>query len=218
MHVFLLPHVGLSVDLSFSRPDKKFIGALQWTTCFSKVSRHTLRQIGHTSWIWNNGILRKYLKIVWYSNGDIYWPNPSIRITIKNKKNIEHVFLANTQKKHLSCGHVKLHFYILNSFTKKGTRQNMLCFRRDDALASKTATLKIWNCTTKTIQNNVKISVHTWKPQKRTRKPLLPSTNPTTTTPTLIDKETNIHRRSPKKGLTPTATSSTSPHNSLSTT
>ena len=36
----------------------------------------------------------------------------------------------------------------------------MLCFRRDDVFASKIANIEIWNRTTKTIQNIIKIRVH----------------------------------------------------------
>ena len=39
----------------------------------------------------------------------------------------------------MSSDHVKLQFHILNTFTKKDTCPNMLCFMRDNVLASKTA-------------------------------------------------------------------------------
>ena len=37
----------------------------------------------------------------------------------------------------MSSGHVKFNFYILNSFTKRGNCQNMLCFKKNDVTAVK---------------------------------------------------------------------------------
>jgi hypothetical protein len=37
---------------------------------------------------------------------------------------------------------LKANFHVLNNFTKQGTRQNMLGFKRDDVLASETAKVK----------------------------------------------------------------------------
>lgn len=69
--------------------------------------------------------------------------------------------LQITKNYFLSCDHIKLYIHVLNNFTKKGTRQNMLCFKMDNVLGSKTAKVKIWNHNTKNIQSSVNISVHT---------------------------------------------------------
>lgn len=50
-------------------------------------------------------------------------------------------------------GHVKLYINVLNTFTKKGTRQNMLYFRRDNILYSKTAKIELWNHNINTIMS-----------------------------------------------------------------
>lgn len=47
--------------------------------------------------------------------------------------------LQITKDYFLSHDHIKIHFHILNTFTKKGTRQNILDFMRDNIIASKTA-------------------------------------------------------------------------------
>ena len=54
--------------------------SLQCTACSPKLSRHALRQTGQTSSIGNKRIMRRYLRIVRYSIGDICWSNPSIGI------------------------------------------------------------------------------------------------------------------------------------------
>lgn len=58
------------------------------------------------------------------------------------------------------CGHVKLYIYLLKTYTKNNTHQNMLCFRLDYVIASKTTKVKILNSNTKTLQNFVEIKVH----------------------------------------------------------
>ena len=105
--------------------------------------------------------------------------------------------LANTLILLMSSGHVKLNFHILNTFTKKGTCQNMLSFWRDVALASKNVNVKnlesyyedytkhcqyprsyhLSHCLSK--YDLVAPKTVPWKPQKRTKKPLLLSTTPT---------------------------------------
>jgi len=109
-HPYTISSTGLSVDLLSSGSVRKFTDAsfftdtparlniskstsltksclylkpgssLQWTTYSPKVSRHALRQTGHTTSIEKSGIIRRYLRIVRYSTSDICWPNPSIRI------------------------------------------------------------------------------------------------------------------------------------------
>jgi hypothetical protein len=54
--------------------------SLQWVACSPKVSRHALRQIGQTSSLGNSGIISRYLRIIRYSNGDMWWFNPSMGI------------------------------------------------------------------------------------------------------------------------------------------
>lgn len=146
MHVFLLsPYtitfVGLNVDLSSFRSNKKFTSA----SSSAYISAHlyiykmigltksclylkpwnsfqwiALRHIRHISSIGYNGIIRQYLRIVWYFTDEICWSNTSIGID-KRKfwacaswREPKIAFFS-------SCGHVKLHFDILNNYTENST-------------------------------------------------------------------------------------------------
>lgn len=80
-----------------------------------KVSRHALRPTGQT---WNNGIMRRYLRIVQYSIGDICWPKSSIGIA--RRKSLSMCCLQTPKNRFLLGVHVKLYFHVPNTFTKKG--------------------------------------------------------------------------------------------------
>lgn len=56
------------------------------------------------------------------------------------EKNLSMCCLQTAKNYFMSCSHVKLHIHVLNTFTKKDIRQNMLCFRRDSVLSNKIAT------------------------------------------------------------------------------
>jgi len=107
----------------------------------------------------------------------------------------------------------------------------MLCFRRDIVLASKTAKVKIWHRTTKTIKNTVEIrviplilvslniwscNIQNWEMEgtKVCTEASIAEYKPNP--PTLKGKEATFCWRSPKKGLPTTTMSSTARHKSLS--
>lgn len=64
-----------------------------------------------------------------------------------NKDNEEKILrtccLQTTKNSFLYFGHVKLYINVLNIFTKEGTHRNMLCYRRECVISSKTAKVKI---------------------------------------------------------------------------
>lgn len=60
----------------------------------------------------------------------------------------------------MSWAHVKLYSHDLNIYAKNVIFQNMLGFREDGFIASKTSNIKIWNRNAKIIQSSVKFIVH----------------------------------------------------------
>lgn len=51
--------------------------SLQWITCSLNILEHVLQTTEQTSSIWNMGIIRGYIRIIWYSTGDLCWHNKS---------------------------------------------------------------------------------------------------------------------------------------------
>jgi hypothetical protein len=79
----ILARLQISKNISLIRPCLylKPESPLQLMSCMlAKLSRHTLRQIGKTSSLWNNGIMRWYIRMVRYSTGDMCWSNLSMKI------------------------------------------------------------------------------------------------------------------------------------------
>lgn len=76
--------------------------------------------------IGNKIIIRLYPRIVRYPTNDMWLPSPSIRIG--RRKSWAYVACNQPKTTFLSYGHIKFYAHVLNSFTKKGPLQNMLCF------------------------------------------------------------------------------------------
>jgi len=111
IHSYTIPYLILSVDLPSCGLANKFASVLFFTdtlvclnifkrtcatksslylklksslkliVCYPKVSSHALQQTMHISSIENKGIMSRFMGIVRYLTCDIWWLNPSIRIT-----------------------------------------------------------------------------------------------------------------------------------------
>jgi len=134
---YTITYVGLSVEVPSSGSDKKLTGAsffidtsahlntlkrtsltkscmylkprssLQWNACSLKVSMYALRKTWHTSSIGNNGKMRRYRRIVWYSIDEICWFNPSLGMARRKSWAC------------VACKHPKIIFYlvVMSNFT-----------------------------------------------------------------------------------------------------
>jgi len=106
------------------------IGKLITMICvLHKVIQTLLTTNLTTSSIENNGIIR-YLRIVRYSTSDIWLPNPSIGI---QKKILNMCYLQTSKNCFSSCGCVKFHFHILNTFTKKVLTKTSCALRETES-------------------------------------------------------------------------------------
>jgi len=258
-HPYTITSAGLNVDLLSSGSVKKFIGAsfftdiparlniskstsltksclylnpgssLQWTTYSPKVSRHALRQTGHTSSIGNSGIIKRYLRIVRYSTGDICWHNPSIGIArrkswacvackhpkiafclvvMSNLTSISWTLLlkvALAKTCYALGGTMSLLVKLLTSKFGIVPRRPSKALSKSESMPHNSRSLKIWSCNTQDCVLEVTKAYEEafnvgYKP------------NP----PNLIGKEANLYWRSLQKEPPPTTMSSTASCSSLS--
>jgi hypothetical protein len=85
--------------------------------------------------------MRRYLRIVRYSNEDMCWPNPSMKIA--RRKILSMCCFQTPKNGFLSGSHVKINFHVVNNFTKKNTCKNMLDFRETVSLLAKLLKWKV---------------------------------------------------------------------------